>query len=181
MVVALVLLGCDDPAGTGTGGIVASTFIAPDLVNAWTWRDDGDTGLVLDEALVRGRMDEDGRVEVRRGARYSAGTEVGAFVWDIVAADIILASWAWGSEGSSTPTVMALANSSDGEMASNGAGACTPQRYETVSTTYGTFPDALACVCVGAPAPDGTYWFAENFSMVKAETSVFTLDLVAPW
>ncbi len=181
MVVALALLGCDDPAAAGSGGIFADNFIAPDVVSAWTWRDDGDTGVVVDENVVRGRMDDDGRVDVRRGARYSSGTEVGVFVWDIAASDIILSSWAWGDEGSGTPTVMALADSDDGDMASNGTGACTPQRYEWVTTTYGTFPDALACVCVGAPAPDGTYWFAENFSMVKAETSVFTLDLVAPW
>ncbi|MBM4368951.1 MAG: hypothetical protein FJ102_22235, partial [Deltaproteobacteria bacterium] len=73
--VALVLLACDDPAATGVGGINSSTFLAPDLAVAWTWRDDGDTGVVLDdESLLRGRLDEDGRVEVRRGARYASGS-----------------------------------------------------------------------------------------------------------
>ncbi len=180
--VALAFLSCADPAASGSGGINSTTFLAPDQADAWTWRDDGDTGVVPDdEALVRGRMDGDGVVEVRRGARYAAGSVVGLFTWDIEADDIVLSSWQWGDEGSDTPTVLAVGGSDDGDVASNGEGACTPQRYDSVSTTYGEFSDVLACVCVSTPAPDGTYWFAEDFGLVKTETGPFKLDLVAPW
>ncbi|MBM4392952.1 MAG: hypothetical protein FJ090_17640 [Deltaproteobacteria bacterium] len=182
MVVALALLGCDDPAASGAGGINSTTFLAFDLAAAWTWRDDGDTGLVLDdETLLHGRMDADGRVEVRRGARYALGSVAGLFTWKLDTEDIVLAAWQWGDEGSDTPTVLAVGGSEDGQVASNGEGACTPQRYESLPTSYGEFPDVLACVCVNTAAPDGTYWFAENFGLVKTDTSPFDLDLVAPW
>jgi hypothetical protein len=205
VVVGAPLGGCDGLSNDGVGGLATSDYLAADLADAWTWRDDvtgdatGDTGggsegedegdssaSVDADTVLRGRMDDAGLVDVRRGSRWPDGSPVGSLTWDRDSDDIVLVGWAWSdadgpSAGSDSPTVMAVSGGRDGDSTTSGEGACVMTRVEPLATTYGTFEAALQCVCEGTPAPDGTYWFAANFGLVKAETSAFTLDLVAPW
>lgn len=175
-----VLSGCEglDSAGGGGAFDIDQYF---EGTASWTFRDDGDTGDVDDSQVLRGQLDEDGTMEVRRGTRYAEGEKVGSFRWDLTATDLVLSGWSWGSEGSDTATFFARGGAHSGDSVGNLQGDCVAESVADVSTHYGTFDHALASTCVDTPAPSGTWWFAPGFGLVRLESDIVTLDLVAPY
>lgn len=175
----LALGGCDalDPVGGGGTFSLEQYF---EGAEAWTWRDDGDTGDVDDAAVLRGELDEDGTLEVRRGARFDDGEPVGWLRWDLAATDLVLDSWAWGDAGSDAATILARAGGQSGDVVTNLQGTCVGTSAPDLATSYGTFRESLASDCRGTAAPDGAWWFAPGFGPVRVETEVIVLDLVAP-
>lgn len=186
MALALLAAACDEDPNAGGGGAFAiSEYFAG--ATAWTWRDpsgdadSGDTAVTLDDAaLLRAEMGDDGVMEVRRGARFADGTKVGSLTWDPVATDLVLAAWSWGSDGSGDSTFLARNGGLPGETVANLQGSCVADTADGLETYYGTFEYALVCTCTGTHSPDGSYWFAKGFGLVKADTTEFSLDLVAP-
>ncbi len=177
---ALVLLaGCDDAAAAAGGGtfVVADYFADADV---WTWRDDGDTGDVVDAEVLRGEMDEDGTLEVRRGPRFSDGEPVGELRWDLTATDLVLDRWEWGDAGDKEATIFARDGALTGDTVSNLDGACVAEAVDVLQTSYGTFDHALLSTCDGTAAPSGKWWFAKGFGVVRVETETILLDFVAP-
>ncbi|GDX83533.1 hypothetical protein LBMAG42_53440 [Deltaproteobacteria bacterium] len=173
------LAACDPDAAAGEGGafVIAEYFTG---VDSWTWRDDGDTGIVDDSTVLRGEMDEEGTVSVRRGARYVDGDEVGELRWDLTATDLILSSWAWLDDSSGSSTIFARNAGLSGDIVTNLQGACVSESISDFETSYGTFDYALHAICDGTPAPSGEYWFAKGFGLVRAQADPIVLDLVAP-
>lgn len=175
----LALAACEgtDPVGGGGTFSLAQYF---DGAAAWTWRDDGETGDVDDSRVLRGEIDEEGTIEVRRGARFADGEPVGWLRFLMGTTDLVLDSWEWGDAGSSSATILARGGAQSGDIVTNLEGSCVATAADDVETSYGTFPEALASDCRGTPAPDGAWWFAPGFGPVHVETEVITLDLVAP-
>lgn len=173
------LVSCDAGAEGGEGGafVIAEYFVG---VDSWTWRDDGDTGIVDDATVLRGEMDEEGTVSVRRGARYVDGDDVGELNWDLTATDLILTSWSWLDDGSGSATIFARNAGLSGDIVTNLQGACVSESISDFVTSYGTFDYALHAICDGTPAPKGEYWFAKGFGLVRAQADPIVLDLVAP-
>ena len=178
-VLALLLVGCDGAATSGAGGAfdIAQYF---DGAEAWTWRDDGDTGDVDDATVLRAERDADDVITVKRGARFANGDKMGTFTFDLGATDLVLGAWTWDGEGDLDATILAREGALPGDIVTNLKGSCVADSVTDLVTHYGTFDYALRSVCEGTPAPAGTYWFAKGFGLVKADTDRFTLDLVAP-
>lgn len=174
-----VAMACDEVAPAGPGGaVVASDYL--DGVESATWRDNEDTGDLDDATVLRGQLNDAGVMEVRRGKRFVEGEPVGSFAFSSEGEDLTLSAWTWGGEGSDEPTFLARASSLPGDKIENGAGSCTLESSEGLETYFGTFDFAISSTCEGAPAPDGVYWFAPGVGLVKADTTVFFLDLVSP-
>lgn len=175
----LVLAGCGDADPLGGGGTfsLAQYF---DGATAWTWRDDGDTGDVDDSEVLRGEIDEEGTIEVRRGSRYADGVPVGRLSFLLDTSDMVLASWEWGDAGSGSATILARGGGTSGDVIANVEGSCLATASPDRETSYGTFGETLRSDCTGTNLPDGAWWFAPGFGPVRVETEVITLDLVAP-
>ncbi len=177
--VFLGLVGCDAAGAAGVGGafVTANYFLETE---AWTWRDDGDTGSVDDATVLRGELSEEGEVEVRRGSRFVDGDAVGGFVWDLTATDLLLTSWDWSGEGSGSSTIFARNGGRSGDVVTNLQGSCVTDIVSDFATSYGVFDFVLRATCDGTPAPSGEYWFAEGFGLVSANADPIVMDLVAP-
>lgn len=173
----LAACGDADPVGGGGTFSLGQYF---EGVTAWTWRDDGGADDVDDASVLRGEMDEDGRIEVRRGARYADGVPVGWMKWDLGTVDLVLDSWAWGDESSGSATILARGGGQSGDVIANLEGSCIATAAPDLETSYGTFGESLQSDCSGTNAPDGAWWFAPGFGPVRVETATVTLDLVAP-
>lgn len=172
--------GCDEVAAAGPGGaVVAGDFL--DGVESATWRDHDDTGDLDDTTVIRGVVNEEGTMELRRGRRFVEGTPVGSFAFAPDGNDLVLEAWSWGDDGSEEPTYLARDSSIPGDRIENGEGSCLLESAEGLETYFGTFDYAISSTCEGASAPDGVYWFAPGVGLVKADTSVFYLDLVSPY
>lgn len=176
---AFALCSCGDEALGGEGGafVTAEYFVG---VDSWTWRDDGDTGIVDDATVLRGEMDEEGNVSVRRGARFVDADEVGVLDWDLTATDLVLTSWSWLGDGSGSSTIFARNAGLSGDIVTNLQGSCVSESISDFATSYGTFDYALHATCDGTPAPSGEYWFAKGFGLIRAQADPIVLDLVAP-
>ena len=181
---SLGFTGCDSSALSGdAGAFVIHEYY--DGATAWTWREPGaaDTGddVVLDQAqLLHAQRADDGTIEVRRGVTWEDGTAVGSLTFDLLATDLILSTWSWGDSGSGDATILARERGSPGDTVTNLQGSCVVDVVDDLETYYGTFDHALKSTCTGTDASEGDYWFAKGFSLVKAETAAFSLDLVAP-
>lgn len=175
----LFALACEEVAPAGPGGaVVASDYL--EGVESATWRDNEDTGDLDDTTVLRGEVDDAGVMEVRRGKRFVEGEPVGSLTFSSEGEDLVLAAWSWGSDTSAEPTYLARNSSLPGDKIDNGEGSCTLESSEGLETYFGTFDYAISSTCEGAPAPDGVYWFAPGVGLVKADTTAFYLDLVAP-
>lgn len=176
---AVLLIGCEGlDSAAGGGAFSLDQYF--EGATAWTWRDELDTGEVDDATVLRGELDEEGSVAVRRGARYADGVAVGVLRWDLSAADLVLSSWAWGDADDDAATIFAREGGASGDTVTNLKGSCVAEAVDELETRYGTFDRALASTCTGTAAPEGTWWFAPGYGLVRVETDVITLDLVAP-
>ena len=174
-----LLIGCEVDAAAGPGGVVqASDYL--EGVSSATWRESEDTGDLDDAAVLRGVVDEAGAMEIRRGQRFADGEPVGSLAFSPDGEDLVLSAWSWGAEGSDEPTYLARDGSFPGDTIESGDGACLLESSQGLETYFGTFDFAISSTCEGAAAPDGVYWFAPGVGLVKAETTVFFLDLVSP-
>ena len=161
------LEGCDEVAAAGPGGAV----VAGDFLD----------GVESATTVIRGVVNEEGTMELRRGRRFVEGTPVGSFAFAPDGNDLVLEAWSWGEDGSGEPTYLARDSSIPGDRIENGEGSCLLESAEGLETYFGTFDYAISSTCEGAAAPDGVYWFAPGVGLVKADTSVFFLDLVSPY
>ncbi len=178
-VALLFAAGCDGIPLGGAGGVVSASDYLEGVESA-TWRDNEDTGDLDDTTVLRGVVDDEGVMEVRRGKRFVEGEAVGSFTFSPEGEDLVLAAWSWGSDGSDKPTYFSRDGSLPGEEVKQDEGSCLLESTEALETYFGTFDFAISSTCEGAPAPDGVYWFAPGVGLVKADTTVFFLDLVAP-
>ncbi len=175
----VLLVACDDAATAEGGGafVVADYFEGAEV---WTWRDDGDTGDVVDADVLRGEMDDDGTLKVRRGPRFADGEPVGELQWGLTATDLVLESWEWGEADNGDTTIFARDGALTGDIVSNLEGACVAEAVDVLQTSYGIFDHALLSTCDGTAAPSGKWWFAKGFGVVRVETDTILLDFVAP-
>jgi len=160
----------------------------------WVWRTDGigsvDTGRgnALDEAaLVWGRHDGEGVVELRQGARFGTAEAYGSLRFQVPVDDLVLRAW-------DLPTVdggrmtgegrlrLADADAADGDVHATDDLRCVTRVNQGAHTFFGSFEDTLTLVCSGpADRPSGRWTFARGVGLVQLQADVIaSLDLVRP-
>ena len=147
---------------------------------AWTWRDDKKQDDPDEERLIRGRMEEDGTLRLRRGARWADAADIASLRFDN-SDGLSLIAWDFGpsvGEGDKPLTAATVHPSSRTEA---GGWSCVADVGVTDETFYATFTDTVQVDCTGPGLP-GVWTFARDLGLVHfLGRDGLEMDLVAPY
>ncbi len=175
------LAGCgggETPGGDATLDLAA--YVPLDGSRTWTWRDDGGEDAPADEALVRGRVDADGAIELRRGLVWSDGAAAGT-IRLALDAGLVLEELAVGEAAVEGPVRLADALPEDGDRNIAHGWTCATALGVEVDTFYALYDDALRFDCEDGGGAAWSFGFGAGAGPVRVEGPGLVLDLVAPW
>jgi len=182
----LLALGC---GGDGVGGSQDNEILLRDYHGlqedaAWTYRDEESDDDPEESDLLRARLVDEERVELRRGARWTEAEVVGHLEWDL-SNGLDLLSWELpGFEGEDSLRMADFAPA-HGDRHSSGDWVCTTNgNVAEVDTFYAVFDDLLRFECNAGEdgQPGGNWDFALGVGLVRYESGEgLVLDLVAPY
>jgi len=178
----LALVGCGDdlPAPPGEEGAVPiASYHGLGGDNAWTWRDDGDTGEPDADELLKAQLDGD-VMDIRRGSRWVDGRSEGTLEWS-TQGGLFLESWDINGEYGEGPLPFLLDGTSWGVAVGEGDWLCSNAQSTDLATWYAVFPDAVVFTCKGESGLGGTWAFARGYGLVAVDADSLQLDLVAAW
>ncbi|MEC7946690.1 MAG: hypothetical protein VX265_03920 [Myxococcota bacterium] len=181
MLVALGLWGCGEAAQTASGEQSIDNWLPLDGEGAWTWRDDGADTAPDERTLLHGRDMGQGRIEIRRGARWADADIVGGLRFSTADGLELRAMDLAGRNLGGRPRLLAPALVEEGAVVSDGSWRCDVTIDEEIDTFYALFDRTLVSTCEGNQLPGGTWVFAEGMGLVAIISGSTTLDLVAPW
>jgi len=147
--------------------------------NAWTWRDDGDTGEPDPDELLKAQLD-DGVMDIRRGSRWVDGRKEGILEWS-TDGGLYLERWDINGEYGEGPLPFLVDGTSWGSAVAEGDWLCSNEKSTSAETWYAVFPDAVVFTCKGESGLGGTWTFAQGYGLVAVDADSILLDLVAAW